>query len=97
MISRHWIGTVRNEMVGEYISHLTNTVFPDLNRVEGIINAYYLKSVAEDGTKFLVVTEWETVNAIIAFAGPDYEKAVVDPYSKAMMLCYEKKVRHYTI
>jgi heme-degrading monooxygenase HmoA len=97
MISRHWIGIVKNDKVADYIIHLDSTVMPNLSRTEGMANSYYLKRTVKEGTEFLVVTEWENVEAIINFAGPDYEKSVIDPYAKSLMVSYDKKVRHYSI
>jgi heme-degrading monooxygenase HmoA len=97
MISRHWIGIVRSEKVAEYISHLDKSVFPKLNKIDGLNNSYYLKREVKEGTEFLIVTEWETVDAIITFAGKDYNKAVIDPYAESMMVTYDKVVRHYNI
>ena len=97
MISRHWIGIVKLGKVNDYIAHLDQNVFPSLNKIEGLKNAYYLKREINEGMEFLIVTEWENVDAIKLFAGENYERAVVDPYAKEMMVTYEKKVRHYTI
>lgn len=97
MISRHWIGTVRNDKVQDYLHHLDTVVLPNLERTSGVKNAYYLKRQVKEGTEFLIVTEWENVEAIISFAGADYERAVVDDYAKSLMVTFEKRVRHYTI
>ena len=97
MISRHWIGIVKSERVEDYISHLNGTVIPNLSKTSGVQNCYYLKREVKEGMEFLIVTEWDTVDAIIKFAGKDYEKAVIDPYAKSLMVSYDKKVRHYHI
>ena len=97
MISRHWIGIVRNDKVDEYISHLESSVFPNLTKIEGLQNAYYLKRAVREGTEFLIVTEWDSFDAIRIFAGPDYEKAVIDPYAKTLMVSYDRIVKHYSI
>jgi hypothetical protein len=97
MISRHWIGTVKNEKVSDYLIHLEKTVIPNLNSTQGLKNAYYLKRAVREGTEFLIVTEWDNVESIKLFAGQDYDTAVVDPYARSLMVSYEKKVRHYTI
>ena len=97
MISRHWIGIVKPERAGDYIKHLDTTVIPNLSKTKGLRNCYYLKREVKEGMEFLVVTEWDTVEAIIAFAGKDYEQTVIDPYAKSLMVSYDKKVRHYHI
>jgi hypothetical protein len=97
MISRHWIGVIKKDKVFNYIDHLEKTVFPNLSKIEGLRNSYYLKREIKEGIEFLIVTEWESVEAIKLFAGPDIEEAVVDPYAKSMMVTYDKIVRHYNI
>jgi heme-degrading monooxygenase HmoA len=97
MISRHWIGIVRKEKELDYVQHLEKTVMPNLGRNQGVINAYFLKREVKEGVEFLVVTEWKSVDAIKAFAGDDYDQAVVDPYAQSLMVTFDKKVRHYTI
>jgi heme-degrading monooxygenase HmoA len=97
MISRHWIGIVKADRVTEYLQHLDATVIPRLQKTEGLKDCYYLKRKINEGMEFLVVTEWENVDAIINFAGTDYEKSVVDDYAKSLMVSYETRVKHYTI
>jgi hypothetical protein len=97
MISRHWIGVVRKDRESEYVAHLERTVMPGLNANPDVVNAYYLKRDVREGVEFLVVTEWKSVEAIKAFAGEDYDQAVVDTYAQSLMVTYDRKVRHYTI
>lgn len=93
MISRHWIGTVKKQKVSEYMLHLENTVLPNLSKNHGLKNAYYLKREVKEGVEFLIITEWDSVESIKTFAGEDYDKAVVDPYAKSLMVSYDKKDR----
>lgn len=97
MISRHWIGVVKKEMVSQYLAHLEKTVIPNLIKSDGVKNAYYLKREVDQGIEFLIVTEWDSVDSIKKFAGDNFDTAVVDPYAKSMMVTFDKKVRHYTI
>lgn len=97
MISRHWICIIKKENVTAYLTHLDKTVLPNLAKIDGLKNSYYLKREIQEGMEFLIVTEWESVEAIKSFAGADFEKAVIDPYAKSLMVTYDKKVRHYII
>jgi hypothetical protein len=97
MISRHWIGIVKRDRMAEYLSHLDKAIMPNLGRTKGMNNCYYLKREVKEGIEFLIVTEWDTIEDIIAFAGEDYERAVIDPIAKEMMVTYDTKVRHYQI
>jgi hypothetical protein len=41
--------------------------------------------------------DWESLEAIRAFAGPDAETAVVPENVQTMMLEYDRRVRHYQV
>jgi hypothetical protein len=45
----------------------------------------------------VIVTEWDSVDSIRAFAGADAERAVVPPNVQAMMIEYDRMVRHYEV
>ena len=47
--------------------------------------------------EFLVVTRWTSLPAIREFAGKDAEAAVIAPQVPAMMIEYDRTVRHYEI
>jgi hypothetical protein len=46
--------------------------------------------------EFLVVTEWENIEAIQEFAGGNADIAVVPQVAQDMMVRYDPVVRHYT-
>jgi heme-degrading monooxygenase HmoA len=50
-----------------------------------------------EGAEFLVVTIWESIDSIRAFAGNDVESAVVPPKARDMMIEYDRKARHYDV
>jgi heme-degrading monooxygenase HmoA len=97
MISRHWIGVIKKDKLEEYLTYLESAVLPKLANVEGLRNTYYLKREVAEGIEFLIVTEWDNVEAIVNFAGQEYDRAVVDEYSKSLLITYDKTVRHYVI
>jgi len=97
MISRHWKGIAKPGQADNYIKHLTNDTFPKLSEIEGFIGASILTRPVDEGTEFLIVTEWESIEAIKAFAGEPPDVAVVPPVVQAMMLEYNEKVRHYEV
>jgi heme-degrading monooxygenase HmoA len=97
MISRHWIGITRPEEAERYVEHLRKDTFPKLSKIRGFISASILRRVVSQGVEFLVVTDWESLNAIREFAGEKPEVAVVPPVVQAMMVVYDKETRHYEV
>jgi hypothetical protein len=89
MIARHWTGLCERERALDYISHLENDTFKSLLSIKGFVKASILKRDTEEGVEFLIITHWESVDAIRQFAGPDYEKAVVPPFVRDIMIKYD--------
>jgi heme-degrading monooxygenase HmoA len=97
MISRHWKGVAKPGQAEAYVRHLTSETFPSLARIPGFIRASILKRNLETGTEFQIVTVWESLDAIKAFAGREPDVAVVPTIVRAMMSSYDQRVVHYEI
>src|SRR5436853_4411944 len=97
MISRQWRGLARAEHAQAYVEHLQNETFPALRRLPGFNGASILRRNVTNGVEFLVVTEWESIASIRAFAGANEETAVVPQNVHAMMIEYDRVVRHYEV
>jgi len=97
MISRHWKGLAKTEFADAYRKHLTTDTFPKLSRIDGFVGASILTRVVDRGTEFLVITVWESLQAIEQFAGVPSDVAVVPETVQAMMIEYDEKVIHYEV
>ena len=97
MIARHWRGLARADRAGDYETHLRRETFPSLARLRGFVDASILKRPAGRGVEFLIVTRWQTLDAIRQFAGQDLEAAVVPAAVEAMMIEYDRRVVHYEV
>ena len=97
MISRHWKGIAKREEAENYTTHLLSNTFPTLSTIPGFLRASILRRVVDQGVEFLIITDWESIDAIQEFAGENLEAAVVPPVVQAMMIEYEKEVRHYQV
>ncbi len=97
MIARHWTGLAKKERADDYIAHLQNDTFKQLLNIDGFLKASILRRETEEGVEFLIITEWETFDAIKQFAGTNYETAVVPEIAQRMMIRYDEKVKHYEI
>jgi len=96
-ISRHWRGIAKLEEADHYIHHLRNDTFPKLARIEGFIKASILRRPLGEGTEFLIVTTWQSIEAVRKFTGESAETAVVPPSVQAMMVEYDREVAHYEV
>jgi heme-degrading monooxygenase HmoA len=97
MISRHWRGVAKPEEADHYIHHLRNDTFPKLAKVDGFNKASILRRSTAEGTEFLIVTTWQSIEAIRQFAGESVHIAVVPPEVQTMMVKYDREVAHYEI
>jgi hypothetical protein len=97
MISRQWRGLAKSSHADRYVEHLREETFLKLKKIPGFASASILRRTVPDGVEFLIVTTWESIDAIQGFAGPDVETAVVPPNVQAMMVEYDDRVRHYEI
>jgi len=68
-----------------------------LKRIPGFVDAAILRRTIDGGVEFLIVTRWQSMDAIRQFAGADPEAAVVPPAVEAMMVDYERRVAHYEV
>jgi heme-degrading monooxygenase HmoA len=97
MIERHWKGTCKIEQASNYTMHLLHDTFPLLAGMEGFVKATILKRALGNGIEFLIVTVWQSIDAIKQFAGEDVETAVVPANVQQMMVAFDKTVSHYEV
>jgi heme-degrading monooxygenase HmoA len=97
MIARHWRGLVKRERADAYVEHLQSQTLPQLVQLAGFHDAKVLRRELPQGVEFLVVTIWESLDSIRAFAGTDVETAVVPPAARDMMIEYDRRARHYDV
>jgi heme-degrading monooxygenase HmoA len=97
VIARHWTGVARPGQAERYVEHLRTDTFPRLSTIPGFVRALILRREVEGGTEFRIVTSWESLDAIRAFAGREPEVAVVPPVVQAMMVRYDARVAHYEV
>jgi uncharacterized protein YciI/heme-degrading monooxygenase HmoA len=97
MVLRTWKGRSTAEKSAKYVNHVTKKVFPSLRSIEGHRGAYLLQRAVNSAIEFVVLTLWESMEAVHKFAGPTAEKAVVDPEAQAVLTAYDEFATHYQI
>jgi heme-degrading monooxygenase HmoA len=97
MIARHWKGIAKPGEADNYINHLKTDTFPKIGTIDGFVKAYILTSETAKGTEFLIITFWDSMEAIKSFAGETADVAVVPAAVQAMMIEYDRNVIHYEV
>jgi heme-degrading monooxygenase HmoA len=97
MIARIWHGVTPGSKAEQYLAYLNETGIPDYRATEGNQGVYVLRRIEESRAHFLLLTLWESLDAIKQFAGPDFEKARYYPEDDEYLLERELTVDHYEV
>jgi heme-degrading monooxygenase HmoA len=97
MIARLWHGITSAAKADEYLEYLQKTGVADYRATEGNLSVQLLRRIEGEQAHFLIITLWESVEAIKKFAGEDYEKARYYAEDQDFLLEFEEKVVHYEV
>lgn len=97
MIARTWHGAVPTEKAEAYYQFLLRSGIPDYQATPGNHGIWILRR--EDGpiTHYLLLTLWESLDAIRAFAGEDIERARYYLEDDDFLVEREPYVTHYEV
>ena len=99
MIARVWKGWTSPERADAYEKLLREVVYPGLQSIPGYQGGYILRR-SQDGkeeTEFVTVNFFESLEAVKAFAGADYESPVFEPEARRLLSRVEPIARHYEV
>jgi heme-degrading monooxygenase HmoA len=97
MVLRAWRGYGAVAEPEAYPKHLLQSVRPKLEQLPGFQGLYLLRRRGMDEVEFLVLTLWESMDSIRAFAGDKPELAVVEPEARAALIRFDNTVHHYEV
>jgi heme-degrading monooxygenase HmoA len=93
MIVRAWRGRAAASRAAIYPEYFKRDLLPELRRTEGFVDASLLRETRAHDVEFLVLTRWQSMDAIRAFAGANIDRAVVEPEAAAALV----DVHHYEV
>jgi antibiotic biosynthesis monooxygenase (ABM) superfamily enzyme len=97
VIARIWHGWTSPDNADAYEEFLRKKMFPSIHRVPGYIDADLLRRDAGDEIGFVTITRFESLESVRAFAGEDYEQAVVEPEARALLSRFDERSEHYEV
>ena len=97
LIARIWRARASAENVDGYVQYATRNVFPSLKAIEGHRGAYLLRRTVGGVIELVVLTLWESMEAIRKFAGAEPAKAVVEPDARATLTDFDNFVTHFDV
>lgn len=97
MIARVWRGATRLKDADRYHEHLLATGVRDYRATPRNRGVYVLRRSHAGAAEFVIVTFWDSMDAVRHFAGPDPERAVYYPEDALFLLTMEPNVAHYEV
>jgi|SRR5947199_5637836 len=97
MIARVWHGYTKPEHANGYESMLKPELLPGISKVKGYRGSYLLRREAGAEVEFITIMLWDSIDAIRAVAGKDYETAVIPEQRRKYLSRYDAKSTHYEI
>lgn len=97
MIARVWHGYTKPEHADAYEAMLKPELLPGVSKVKGYQGSYLLRREAGAEIEFITILLFESIDAIRAVTGPDYETAVIPQERREYLSRYDAKSSHYEI
>ena len=97
MIVRTWRGTTREEHADTYLRYLKETGLHEYRATPGNLGVLALRRVRGARAEFLLLTLWESEDAIRRFAGNDIGRAVFYPEDERFLVEKEDRVSHFEV
>lgn len=97
MIARIWRGATRAEDADAYLDYLDETGFTQYRATPGNHGVLALRRVVDGRAELLLLTVWESEEAIRRFAGDDIEQAVFYPEDERFLIEKDERVSHFDV
>jgi hypothetical protein len=99
MIARIWHGWTTPANADAYERLLRTEIFPGIlaRKVTGFRDIQLLRRDAGEEVEFITIMNFDSLDAVIAFAGPNYEEGVVPPKARAVLSRFDATSQHYEI
>jgi ribosomal-protein-alanine N-acetyltransferase len=97
LIARIWKGAVRTEDGDAYAKYMQNTGISGYANTPGNRGVWMLRRDLNENTEFLMFTLWDSLEAVKAFAGADYENAVFYPEDERFLVERDSATTHYVV
>jgi len=99
MISRVWHGWTNRENADAYEALLRSEIFANIAKrsTQGYRGIHLLRRDVEDGVEFVTIMWFDSLESVRAFAGEDYEAAVVPPKARQLLSRFDARSAHYQV
>jgi heme-degrading monooxygenase HmoA len=97
MIVRSWRGSVRKEDGDRYFEYLKQTGLIAYQHTPGNKGVLVLRRAVEERAEFVLLSFWESLEAVTNFAGPNPDNVIFYPEDETMLVEYDDFVTHYEL
>lgn len=97
MIARVWRGVVATDDGDDYAAYMQDTGVAGYARIPGNQGVWMLRRPVPDGEEFMMFTLWDSLEAVKAFAGEDYETAIFYAEDERFLIQRELVSTHYEV
>jgi heme-degrading monooxygenase HmoA len=97
VIARTWRGAVRAEDADAYLDYLEATGLKEYRETPGNRGVLALRRIDGDRCEFLIVSLWDSLEAVERFAGEDLEQAVFYPEDDRFLVDRDLTSNHYEV
>ena len=97
MIARIWRGAVRREDADAYAEYMRGTGLREYQETPGNRGTFMLRRQKGDLCEFVMLTLWDSFEAVKAFAGEDPDRAVFYPEDDRFLVERDLKAQHYEV
>ena len=99
MIIRIWHGWTTPANADAYERLLEEEIFPGIEakNVAGYRGIQLLRRVVGDEVEFVTAMRFDSLSAVRAFAGEDYEAAYVPSKARAVLARFDARSQHYEV
>jgi len=97
MIARTWAGATRAADADAYLDYLHATGLAAYRATPGNRGVLALRRVEGDRAEFLLLSLWDSEDAIRRFAGADIDRAVFYPEDERFLVARDEHVNHYEV
>lgn len=95
MIARIWRGVTAAADAEAYLDYLHQTGLSEYRAAAGNHAVVVLRRIRDGRAEFLILTLWDSMEAILGFAGPDATRAVFYPEDDRFLLERGERVDHF--
>ena len=99
MIGRIWHWWTARENADAYERLLRVEIFHGIAQrgIPGYRGIHLLRRDVEEGAEFVTIMWFDSLEAVQAFAGNDYEVAVVPPKARQLLSRFDARSAHYEV